>query len=362
MSAPAARLWLRRLAGLLTLGVVALGITALFPSTRVGYIARGAWFQLDLLRRRVPVTEALTRSDLDPELRAGMERVLDVKVFGRELGFAPTASYELVVLDWERQLFNIAACPPLSFKEKTWWFPIVGEVPYLGFFREQDMEVARDRLEAEGLETYVRRIGTYSSLGWFDDPLLPGMLDDNAHDIASLVLHEMAHATVWVPGSVAFNETFASFVGDEAADRYIISRFGAASPRLDNVRREQGDNGRWRRVQHELYKDLEAVYKDKALSREQKLARKAELFAAFPDRVYASDIENKDKFARIAGQKTWNNARLIRFRTYSQGRGVFDDLLAKHNGDLLAFMREVQEIADDGPDPYEAVARAAAAR
>lgn len=347
----------------LALGLVALGLilaALLLPDSRVGYVARGAWFQLDLLRRRVPVSEALARPDLDPALREGLERVIDIKAFGRELGFADTRSYELVVLDWDRRMFNIAACPPLSFREKTWWFPVVGEVPYLGFFRKADMERAKARLEAQGLETYVRRIGTYSSLGWFDDPLLPEILDDDPHDQAALVLHEMAHATVWVPGSVRFNETFASFVGDEAADRYVAARFGVDSERVARAAREAADARRWRRVQSDLYQDLDAVYKDGGLSREEKLAKKAALFAAFPDRVMSSDIEDKERYARVAAQPTWNNARMIRVRTYTEKRDVFGPLLAKHGGDLLAFMREVGEVADDGPDPYAEIEKAAA--
>ena len=88
----------------------------------------------------------------------------------------------------------------------------MGRVPYLGFFRRKDAEPWIRRLENQGYETYIRTAGAYSTLGWFEDPVLPGMLKWSDYRLADTVLHELAHATVWIKGSVKFNESFASFV------------------------------------------------------------------------------------------------------------------------------------------------------
>lgn len=339
----------------------ALACSVALPGCRAGYVLRSAWFQAELLASREPVAEARQRPDLPEEIARGLDLVVDVKAFGLEIGLKPTEAYDTVALDWGRQLWNISASPPLAFEPRTWWFPIVGRVPYLGFFRAEDAEAARRRLEADGYEVYQRRIGTYSTLGWFGDPLLPGMLDGTAFEVARVVLHELAHATVWIPGSVSFNESFASFVGDEAALRYLRARHGPDAPELRTARDDLEDMFLWRRLQRALYERLRGVYQDPSLSEAEKLARKAALYEGFPSEVAAAPFHDPQPFVKSASSGTWNNARLIQFRTYNESRDAFEALLARNGGDLLAFMQEVRRVAGDGPDPFQALRRAAEA-
>ena len=285
--------------------------------------------------------------------------VEDIKAYGQEIGLKPTKAYETVAVGWKHQMWNISACPPLTFTPKTWWFPIVGRVPYLGFFRTEDAEAMHKRLEAEGLDVYQRTIGTYSSLGWFGDPLFPSMLQGTPFDVASQVLHELAHATVWIPGSVAFNESFASFVGDEAGLRYIIARHGADSPELQKAKDDQADLVLWRNLQRSLTDRLKAVYQDDTLSIPEKLARKAALFQGFPAEVAATAFHDPSWPNRAATTGTWNNGRLVQFVTYNENRPAFETLLARNHGDLLAFMEDVKRVAGEGPDPFAAVQKAA---
>ncbi len=344
---------------LVSLGALVL-LALLIPGCRAGYVIRSAWYQGELLASRESFEEARARPDISPKVLRGLALVEDIKAYGHEIGLKPTKAYQTISLDWDRKMWNISACQPLAFEPVTWWFPVVGRVPYLGFFREEDMERWKARLTAEGLDVYQRRIGTYSTLGWFSDPLLPGMLDGTEHEVAKLVLHELAHATVWIRGSVAFNESFASFVGDEAAEGYIIARHGPDSTQLQKANKDHEDSVLWRRLQRELYESLQAVYKDKALTDEQKLARKAEIFAAFPALVAAAPFHDGDWAVRAATKGTWNNARLIQFRTYNDRRPIFEALLEKNGGDLLAFMEDVRKEASKGDDPWKALEAATA--
>lgn len=351
-----ARITLGLLLSLLATAALAL----IVPGCRAGYVLRSAWYQGELLAGRQSFAEVRARPDVAPALLAGLELVEDIKAYGDEIGLAPTRAYETVALDWERRMWNISACPPLAFEPVTWWFPVVGRVPYLGFFRDEDATRWQERLAAEGYDVYRRPIGTYSTLGWFADPLLPGMLDGTPFDVARLVLHELAHATVWVPGSVPFNESFASFVGDEAALGYLAARHGPESDALREAREELADSFLWRRLQRELTERLGATYADPALDDQEKLARKAAIFAEFPDVVAAAPFYDRSWPLRAATSGTWNNARLAQFRTYNERRAVFEALLAANGGDLLAFMRQVQQEAEAGPDPWTALERAAA--
>ncbi len=326
---------------------------------RVGYVVKSAYFQAELLASRRPVERVLERGELTEAQRDALLLVADVKRFGERLGLQPTKNYGSLAVGWEREIWTVSACDPLSFDAKTWWFPIVGRVPYLGYFRARDAERTTARLSARGLDAWRRTAGAYSTLGWFRDPILPSMLTWSEADLADTVLHELAHATVWVPGSVAFNESFASFVGEEAAFRYLDEKYGPDSPQAQGARREFADLQRWRELQRGLYQDLEAVYADPALSDEEKLARKQALFAGFPARVAEGGLSEPERWVAAAGRGTWNNARLVQFRTYNESRSAFEALLARHGGDLLAFMQDIRAIPRGG-DPYAALAEAVA--
>jgi predicted aminopeptidase len=255
-------------------------------------------------------------------------------------------------------MWNVSACAPLAFESKTWWFPIVGRVPYLGYFERGQADAAAAALARDGWDVYVRETGAYSTLGWFRDPILPSMLTWGEHDLAETILHELAHATLWVKGGVAFNESFASFVGEEGAYRYLEARYGKDSEPYRRARQEEEDAESWRAVQRALYQDLERAYADATLSDDAKRARKAELIAALPERVAAAPFHQRERFDKAARHGVWNNARLAQFRTYNSDRPAFAKLLARSGGDLLAFIERVRVLAAKG-DPFTELARAA---
>jgi predicted aminopeptidase len=320
---------------------------------------KSAWYQADLLARRQKIERVLSRGELDDQQRAALDIVAQAKAFGEKLGFAPTHNYGSVAVGWDRTIWTVSGCDPLAFKPATWWFPIVGRVPYLGYFRASDADRELGRIQARGLDAYKRTAGAYSTLGWFRDPILPEMLTWSEADLAETVLHELAHATVWVKGSVSFNESFASFVGEEASFRYLDDKYGPQSPQALEARTDFEDYQRWRQLERGLYEDLNAVYTDPGLSDDEKAEQKAALFAAFPVRVAQGGLHDPDEWVKAASRGTWNNARLVQFQTYNDNRAAFEALLARHDGDLLAFMLEIREVTRSGGSPYAAVARAA---
>lgn len=351
-----------RRGALAVLGLIALtlGIGMTLPGCRVGYVVRSAWYQGELLASRRPIEEVRASGELSSAQLHALDLVDEVKAYGERMGLKPTRNYGTVAWGWDRQIWNVTACDPLAFRPETWWFPIVGRVPYLGYFKVEHARETEARLRAEGLDVYARTAGAYSTLGWFRDPILPGMLEWDEFDLADTVLHELAHATLWVPGSVHFNESFANFVGEEAAFQYLKDKYGPESPPVVAARQEFEDLARWRALQQALVGELDAVYQDAALSDAQKLERKAALFASLPERVSAAGFHTPDRFLRAATQGTWNNARLVQFKTYNTNRGAFEAVLARHNGDLLAFMREVGEITRGADDPFAALEAATA--
>jgi predicted aminopeptidase len=342
-----------RLAAAAAVLALAIGLAACSP----GYVLRSAWYQAELLEARVPLEKARRSGRLTPEQAAALDRVGDIKAFGRRLGLKATRNYESVALGWERRVWNVSACEPLAFRSKTWWFPIVGRVPYLGYFDRKQADRAARSLEAKGWDVRVREAGAYSTLGWFRDPILPAMLGWSEFDLADTILHELAHATLWVKGSVAFNESFASFVGEEGAFRYLEERYGREGPEYVSARQDQEDLESWRQVQRGLFQDLERTYADGSLDAAAKRERKAALFASLPERAAAAAFHDAGRFQRAARQRAWNNADLAEFRTYNSSRPAFALLLEQSGGDLAAFIERVRALAARG-EPVAALEQA----
>ena len=325
------------------------------PALSGCYVVKSGYFQVELMLSRVPIEKLVE----DGRVSAGIEQRLrllpEIKAHGQRMGLSSTDNYDTMAWHWERDLNNLSACDPLSFTPKLWRFPIVGEVPYLGFFRREDLEREKAALEADGYEVWTRGIGAYSTLGWFRDPLLPHMMQWGEADLAETVFHELAHATLWIPGSVSFNESFASFVGEEAAHRYLTDRYGADHPVTVERLKLDEDWRRWNRVLNGLYRDLNALYQLR-LPADQTLAQKAALFAGLPDRVRQSDIFLQDRFIAIASRDGWNNARMIQYRAYNTEHEKFAAVLAEAGGDLPAFIELIRQRTQAHRDnPYEGI-------
>jgi predicted aminopeptidase len=333
---------------------VVLGLSPL-SGCGLHYVVASAGHQAELLGSTEPVDNVLAGGRLSAGEEQRLRLFAEVKAFGARIGLSATGNYAHYAVRWHRRIWNVSAAPPLSLEPRTWWFPIVGRVPYLGFFDDADVDAWRTRLAAEGHEVYVREVGAYSTLGWFRDPVLPAMLRWDEPRIAETVCHELAHATLWIPGSVSFNESFASVVGVAAGDRFLVEKYGEGSPEVRDARDREHDGRVFTGLLVELTAALAAVYGDPNLTDPERTARKAALLAGFPARVREADLRDPDRWEAWARDQTWNNARLSQFRTYHTGHADFEALLARREGDLTAFIEEVRRITRGARDPFAAL-------
>ncbi|MAY81105.1 MAG: hypothetical protein CL930_10020 [Deltaproteobacteria bacterium] len=349
----------RTITKVIVLALGTLTISAFIPGCGVGYVVRSAYFQAELLQSREPIEDIRSSETLTQKQIKALNLIADVKAFGAEFGLKATDNYETIAWEWDRKIWNLSACPPLQFKPVTWRFPIVGKVPYLGFFRKEDADIWASRLEDDGHDVYMRTAGAYSTLGWFRDPILPPMLEWDDVRLADTVLHELVHATLWIPGSVKFNESFANFVGEKAAFQYLEARFGPESPKLKQAIERHEDMNRWREILRKLYQDLDSVYKDEQRSESQKLKEREQLYSSLKSRVQEAHLTHPERFLKAVDKGPWNNARLAQYRTYNHRRDWFESILARHNGDLLTFMDAIEEITKNAKDPFKALKKAA---
>ena len=122
------------------------------------------------------------------------------------------------------------AAPRDSLKPYTWWFPIVGYVPYRGYFDESDATAEAAALEAQGLDTMVRPAVAFSSLGFFDDPVLSNLLMLDRVELAGVLIHELFHRTYYMPSNAMFNESAADYVGSAGAVAFFAATDGESAP------------------------------------------------------------------------------------------------------------------------------------
>jgi len=330
----------------------------LATSSYACYVARSAWFQSELLLSREPVSKIRKSGELTEKQLSKLDLIDDVRVYGGEIGLKATNNYRQIAWEWDRTIWNLSASAPLEFHPKTWWFPIVGRVPYLGFFRKKDTRKWARRLDRRGWDVYLRTAGAYSTLGYFEDPILPGMLKWRDDQLANTVLHEMVHATVWIKGSVAFNESLASFVGDNASLEYLKNRHGPESQEFIAVIERREDQQTWRRLQRELYGHLRAIYANTSLTDEEKLAFKQRTFADWPKRVEAASFHKPERYLKAAQEGTWNNARLLQFRAYNSNQSDFQAVLDAVDGNYPLFLDKVNEIVRGSSKPFTALKEA----
>ena len=353
------RRWAARTAAVAALAGV---LWAAWPWSGANYLLRQAYFQIELLGGAIPVEDALADDRLSAAQRDQLRLVADIKAFGGTVGLsATTENYNRVHVGWPREIWNLSACHPYAFASKRWWFPVVGSMPYIGFFREQDARPFARDLQRSGWDVYLRTAGAYSTLGWFADPILPQMLSWSEPELADTLLHELTHATLWVPGSAQFNESFATVVGQHAALAWAVHRHGASSDEVRTLLAFRRDVERFREVQHQLYRALDALYRDPSVPRGDLPVRKGALFASLPVRVAQAGLSDPARFVRATQRGTWNNARLVQFRTYNRGQDWFEALLAQEGGDLPRFIARVRALGAAGGDPWAALAAAVGA-
>ena len=346
----------------LTALVMVTGLSTIIPGCGVGYVVRSAYFQAELLHSRVPIDTVREREGVTDEAIRAFDRIADVKAYGEEIGLKSTENYETYAEHWDRTIWNLTACPDLEFTPVTWRFPIVGKVPYLGFFRRSDADAWAERLRRDGNEVFLRTAGAYSTLGWFRDPVLPGMLRWSDARLANTVLHELVHATVWIKGSVSFNESFANFVGDRASFDYLEARFGADSDVYVAAVKRDEDMHRWNMLLRNLYGELNTVYQDLTTDEQTKRDRRRQLYATLPQRARTAGFHDPKRFIAAAEKGPWNNARLMQYRTYNTKTELFEAVYAQHDGDIIAFIHAIASITAGQKDPFAALRRAVEAR
>lgn len=187
------------------------------------YVIRAAWEEGKILSKREYIKTLIEKSK-DSELKEKLILVENVREFSKTIGLKPEKSFTYYSkLDKKVLVWVLSGSKKTEFTPKTWWFPIVGSVPYKGFFEKKDALRAFEKLKKKNYDALLRPSSAFSTLGWFNDPVLSSTLKLDNLSIANTVVHEIVHSTLWVKNSVSFNETLANFVGSYGSYQYFLS-------------------------------------------------------------------------------------------------------------------------------------------
>lgn len=197
--------------------------TLLCGCEHLSYLHQAAKGQWEILHKREAIATLLAAKDTDPMLREKLTLVQDARAFARrELLLDSGNSYtSYTQLDRPYVVWNVVANAEFSMNPQRWCFPIAGCISYRGYFNEQDARHFANRLETQGFDTWVGGVEAYSTLGWFDDPVISTFTNRSEVSLAGLIFHELAHRTLYVTDDSSFNESFATAIEQEGIRRWL---------------------------------------------------------------------------------------------------------------------------------------------
>jgi len=342
-----------------TAGVFFLVVGCLFSGC---YTIRQGTAFLGYLSRAVPL-ETLLAPTGDPEQdernRVFVEKVHDIRYFAQyELGLSVGRNYtRYVSLDRDFLVAVVSASARDSFTTHLWRYPVVGALPYRGYFNVDGALRQRDRLERRGLDVWIRGVDAFSTLGWFRDPVFTFMRHYRVDRLADLIIHESLHATVWLRGQGHFNEELADFVGREGARLYIVSRFGEDSEEYKAMVAAEKDSRAFLEFVRELITELEALY-GSGYPLDVILYERQNIIAAAQERFEAEYDERfiSDNFRGFSALPI-NNAYLDLFRIYTPADGFVKGLFERSGKTLAEFIAAARAMPRRGPPGRERLAR-----
>ena len=219
---------------LLFLLILLTGLTIWYNQLILYALAQGVG-QLKVVWNSRPIEKVISDPLVADSVKDKLRYIAAVRKFAIDsIGLNNTSNYTTYYDQGGKELlWVVTASERYRLRAKIWSFPVVGDMPYKGFFDPEKAKKEALALKEQGLDVSVRNPGGWSTLGWFKDPVLSSMLDRSAGDLASLIMHEMAHATIFVKDSADFNENLASFIGDQGARYFLKSYFGTGAPELE---------------------------------------------------------------------------------------------------------------------------------
>ena len=317
--------------------------------------------QSQMLSRRTPISTLLSNPDLADRIRNQLDLIQAVLDYAASIGLDPGDNYTTFYDTGDDPvIWGVSASPPDRFEAHLWNFPIVGSVPYKGFFEKDLALKEQDTLRDAGLDALVRPVNAYSTLGFFSDPILSVMLKYQPDQLADLILHELTHVLAYAPDHTDYNESLATFVGRQGSMLFLAQHLGPDTPLLNEAQERRVDSALFRQFMIRTVASLDSLYSS-GLAREVVLQNRQSVFE-----------QRKRDFAHISKQfirtnydgfLEWplNNAKLLSYHRYNTDLDLFSAVHQTLGNDLAQSLRFFANCAAQ-TEPWSCINSAIATR
>jgi predicted aminopeptidase len=290
------------------------------------------------------IDEVLADKNTDEKTRVKLLEFKQARQFAiRELKLPDSGSYrEYADIGRNFVVWNVIATRELSIEPHEWCFLIVGCIQYRGYYSKEEAQLYATQLEKEGYDVYVAGVSAYSTLGWFDDPLLNTMMYRKSEDRLNLLFHEMAHQKIYIKNDSKFNEAFATVVAKEGVLRWLLE-----NNEKDHIVKYQAqieNKSQFYKLLREIREELKEIYQSNIADEEKRLLKK-KTFLKLKEKY----VQFKQKFPSVNYdrwmEKDLNNAHLSLIATYNAYVPYFERKLAENEGNLELFYQQINQLS-----------------
>jgi predicted aminopeptidase len=306
-------------------------VVVAFNYELIGYGIGQARGQFKVMWNARPIEEVLLDPDFPDSLKSTLSIASEIKRFAIDsLGLKPSDNYTKVYDQQGKEiLWVVTVCDPYKFEPLMWSFPLIGSFTYKGFFDKQKSIDLAKSMKEQGYDVEMRSVRGWSTLGWFNDPILSNMLASGPGELANTIIHELTHSTIFIPDSMTFNENLATFIGTRGAHDFLEFQYGLKSREYVEYETRKSDSRLFTRYIVQAAKQLDSLY---VTIEAEENAVKEGVKTAFIDSI----IENLDTI-KLINHKRYkeyfikfrpNNAYFISFLNYRERQHEFERILA----------------------------------
>lgn len=321
----------------------------LLTGCQIGYILKSGYHQALLIKNQEDISD-VQKSNISESQKNKLALVQKVKNFSEnDLGLKKSSNYTTYVnLDRKFVSYIVQVAEPYELKYHLWKFPIVGSVPYKGYFVESDAKEESEKFSQKGYDTFVRGVRAYSTLGWFKDSVLSSMMDYQDDDLVNLIIHETTHTTLYIKSSADFNEQLGTFVGNKGTELFYEKIEGKDSPTLKLIKQKNEDEAIFSQFITTEIQELDSWYKANAgkITKDEKEKRLSHIQEKFKKLKFKTSQYEYFKNLKL------NNAILLGYKTYVNDLSKFERLYEKKKNmkDFIETVKNLEKSKDPEKD------------
>lgn len=312
------------------------------------YGLRQAKGQFQIIQDKVPVQEALNSDAFTTEQKAKLQLINKIKAFAYSALNLKNLNQYHYFFDQKGQpgMYIVTACEPYQLQAFEWKAGFLGNFSYKGFFSKAHAKNQEAKWKSLGLDTDIGITNAWSTLGWFEDPIMSSFLDRDPGELARVIIHEITHGTLFVKDDLTFNENLATFIGDIGAEQFLMQQYGAKSMELKTYQNFLSDRSLYKSFMLKKAKELDAFYQriqNQPLT--EKAVRKEEKLKQIIKDAGKLDFKDPQRYRWLTNPKELpNNTLFTDFLTYNSSNARLDSLYrTKYNSNIAEMIEGLKK-------------------